>query len=256
MKDATQTPCRNCENILSPTDRYCRHCGQSAKTGRINLHILLHEIQHSIFHVDKGILYTIKELTVHPGKTLKNYLLGKRVNHFKPFGFVIILGTIYGFIAHFFNYYPETDTLPIINPESSTEYGIKTIELMYKNFSLAMLALVPFSALSSYIIFRKNGYNYMEHLVIYCYIVGMQILIMLFFYFFYYNLRLTWLHLVSSLISYAYNIWVFVQLFNKGSKLRTGLKAVLSIFFSTFLLLTTTFIVTFVVIFIAVIFKI
>ncbi|MDH6353963.1 hypothetical protein M2132_000283 [Dysgonomonas sp. PH5-45] len=79
--------CKNCNSTIK--GNYCQNCGQATKTDRINFHYLVHEIQHSIFHVDKGILFTIKELLLRPSITIKGYLEGKRVNLFKPFGFVV-----------------------------------------------------------------------------------------------------------------------------------------------------------------------
>jgi len=77
--------CKNCNNLYD--GNYCNHCGQSANTHEINFKSILHEVQHSLLHIDKGILYTTKELLLRPGKTISDYLNGKRVKHFKPFAF-------------------------------------------------------------------------------------------------------------------------------------------------------------------------
>ena len=42
--------CKNCSTPVS--GKYCSNCGQSTATARINFHYIIHEIQHSIFHVD------------------------------------------------------------------------------------------------------------------------------------------------------------------------------------------------------------
>lgn len=252
MKERDSTICKNCNNIVK--GNFCSSCGQSAKTGRINLHYLWHEIQHSIFHVDKGIFYTLKELTLRPGITIEGYLTGKRVNHFKPLAFVIILGTIYGFIAHFTNLFPEQSIIPDFgnnetNTPESLEYGRKFVEIVYSHYSLSMLLLVPFLSLSSFLIFKKSGYNYWEHLIIYSYIVGMQVVIMIILFFLYYFVRSPWVLFASSIITYLYNIWVFVQLFAKESKLKTIAKTIISFIFALTVLLIVIFIVTFIVVF-------
>lgn len=218
--------CKNCNNSF--VGKYCNHCGQSAHTGRINLHYLIHEIQHSILHVDKGIFYTIKELTLRPGETLRSYLAGKRVNYFKPFAFVIILGTIQGLVAHFLNVYPETEMMPFIIPESSRGFQQEMMKLIYGHYSMTMLIMVPFSALSLYFLFRKYHYNYWEFLIVCSYIVGMQILILFVFYLLYYCIKSLWIPLAGSAIAYGfYCIWVLIQFFNKDSKLKTGIKVIL-----------------------------
>lgn len=231
--EKTQT-CKNCG--ASVQKNYCSDCGQSTSAGRINSHYLWHEVQHSILHVDRGIFYTIKELILRPGITIKGYLDGKRVNHFKPFAFVIILGTIYGFIAHFFKVYPESELLPDLGPES-TESGRKVMEWVYGHYSLVMLGLIPFTALASYWVFRKKGYNYSEYLVIYSYITGIQILILLLAYPFYYSFSSLEIVLAALFFVYLYYVWVFVQLFSKDLWIITVIKTIFS------------FIITFVIVF-------
>lgn len=220
--------CKNCGEVVQ--FNYCSNCGQSAETGRINFHYLSHEIQHSVLHVDRGILYTIKELLIRPGYTIKNYLDGKRVNYFKPFAFVIILGTIYGLIAHFFDAYPEKEIVPNDVDAKVAEYYAIIIEWMYGHYSLVMLGLTPIVALSSYLVFRKSVYNYFEHLVMYSYIVGIQILLLLIGYIFYYNFSAIWFIGITSFLGYCYNIWVLTQVFSQGSWFKTMIKATVSIF--------------------------
>jgi Protein of unknown function (DUF3667) len=85
--------CMNCNYNL--VGNFCSNCGQSADTHDINVKSVFHELQHSIFHIDKGILYTTKQLFVRPGHTIREYIFGKRVKHFKPVAYIIILSTIY-----------------------------------------------------------------------------------------------------------------------------------------------------------------
>ncbi len=80
------TKCKNCNHDLK--GNFCNNCGQTKETHEINFKSILHEIQHSIFHIDKGILYTTKELFIRPGLTIREYLHGKRVKHFKPFAYI------------------------------------------------------------------------------------------------------------------------------------------------------------------------
>ena len=58
--------CLNCSTLVP--DRFCGHCGQDAHhTHRLPLAHMLHEIPHSIWHVDKGILYSIWNILIRPG---------------------------------------------------------------------------------------------------------------------------------------------------------------------------------------------
>jgi len=219
--------CKNCGAAAS--GKYCYNCGQPITTGRLDSHYIIHEVQHSIFHVDRGILYTIKELLTRPGNTLREYLSGKRISHFKPFAFVIMLGTIYGFICYFFKVYPEEAITPsYANNADAAHYSQLTFDWMYGHYSFVMLAFIPFYALGSYIVFRKAGYNYVEFLVINSYITGIQILILITTFIIYYLTLSKWAVLFSFSVGYLYHIWAYIQLFDDKSKILIIFKTLLS----------------------------
>ena len=94
------TTCKNCNQSFE--GHFCNNCGQSAKTHQINFQFLWHDIQHGLFHFDNGILYTSKQLFTRPGNTIREFIEGKQVRHFKPFSLVIVLATVYGLLIHFF----------------------------------------------------------------------------------------------------------------------------------------------------------
>lgn len=244
------TLCKNCGNLVNGS--YCSHCGQSVHTGRINLHYILHELQHSILHVDKGMFYTIKELIVRPGYAIKDYLSGKRVNHFKPFAFVVILGAIYGFLVHFFNIYPEVHIFGDAKVETVDDKNRAIFEWMYAHYSQIMFVVIPISALSSCLTFRKSGYNYMEHVIIYSYITGIHIIILMAIYPLYYLTMSSVVYFITFIVSYSYNVWVLAQLFKTTSWTKVSLKAVFSILLSILMI----FILTILIIIIVVVLKI
>lgn len=215
----TDKYCKNCN--IQITDNYCSRCGQSAKTSRIDRHYLLHEIQHSILHVDKGILYTIKELLVRPGYTIERYLDGKRISYFKPFAFVLMLSAIYSFLVHFFQAYPG-ETI-------ESDYTRGLFNSIYTHYSLFYLISIPLFALSSFLVFRKRGYNYIEHLIINSYIVGIRVFIAVISYPLYYALPSASIFWMTNVFSIGYNIWVLTQLFKTKNWILTFLKALFSV---------------------------
>ncbi|WP_370521823.1 DUF3667 domain-containing protein [Dysgonomonas sp. HDW5A] len=221
--------CKNCNN--QSNTKYCPSCGQFMKAQRIDFHYLIHEIQHSIFHVDKGILYTIKELILRPSQMLKGYLSGKRAKHFKPFAFVTILATIYGFLSHYLHIYPNVD---IISSSSQTQSAIQiTFDWLYKHYALITYLLIPFNALFSFILFRKSNYNYFEHLVINSYMIGIQILfliILLPLHYIFPTLNL----FLPLLLSYLYMSWTFYRIF-ENNLFKSIIKIIGIIIFSSIL---------------------
>ena len=223
--------CRNCGTTI--TGKFCHNCGQSAGTTRINRHYIVHELQHSVLHVDKGIFFTIKELIMRPGEMLSGYLSGKRVSHFKPVAFLVILATLYGFICHFFKVYPEGSFSFTESGNSAVdEQSLFIYEWVYGHYSFVMLAFTPFYALGAYLLFRKYGYNYMEFFVISCYIAGMQILMLIATYPIYYFTLSSWVVIFIFVLNYLYHIWVFIHLFRHSSPFTIIIKTIISMVIS------------------------
>lgn len=74
--------CRNCSQSLHLQQEFCHECGQRTDTHRIDYHFLVHEVQHGVFHGNKGIIYILKELLIKPGHTIREYVDGKRKDQF------------------------------------------------------------------------------------------------------------------------------------------------------------------------------
>jgi hypothetical protein len=96
MHSPAPAACLNCEAAL--TGPYCAQCGQDAHTQRFSWGYLLHEIPHSVWHVDKGLPYTIWEMLVRPGATMRRYLAGQRVRLFRPLALVLLVAGIASFL--------------------------------------------------------------------------------------------------------------------------------------------------------------
>src|SRR4030095_1775077 len=85
--------CKNCGSELH--DVYCAHCSQKASSERITFIYLLHEIFHFFTHVERGFLYTSWHMLTAPGKTVKEYIGGRRRIHQSPISYFIIWTTVY-----------------------------------------------------------------------------------------------------------------------------------------------------------------
>ena len=92
--------CKNCKKEIN--GNFCSNCGQSASLKRIDGHYIIHELEH-VLHFERGILYTIKELFINPGQTIRNYLSENRSRLVKPVIFIIVASLIYTLIDHFFH---------------------------------------------------------------------------------------------------------------------------------------------------------
>jgi hypothetical protein len=154
------TTCKNCTHLFK--GNFCPQCGQSAKEHSINATYFLHDIPHSILHIDKGFAYTLKELFIHPGKMLKEYLAGKRVRHFKPFAFVIILSTICTLLKKGIEYLLTQNNATVkLHTSFFTKYPALLIFLM-----------IPILSLVTWLFFKKRGFNYWEHFLVNTYLAA------------------------------------------------------------------------------------
>ncbi len=88
--------CKNCTHIYQ--GKFCPNCGQKTATHEIDFNFVVHEVPHSAFHLSKGIFFTIKELCTRPGKTIKEYFEGKRINHFPPLTYLLIITSLFVFV--------------------------------------------------------------------------------------------------------------------------------------------------------------
>ncbi len=146
--------CKNCSKQYQ--GHFCPQCGQSAHTERIGLAYFMHDIPHSVFHIDKGFFYTLKWMFKSPGTSIKEYLEGKRAKHYRPFAYVILMSTICTLLVPFIEkltYYQVHHIFP------------KHIELVFfqRYFSLLIFLLIPFLSLVTWLFFKNKGYNYWEH---------------------------------------------------------------------------------------------
>jgi hypothetical protein len=55
----------------------------------------MHDLLHGVFHIERGILFTLKQVVIRPGYSARDYISGKRVSYYNIFYLmVIILGVI------------------------------------------------------------------------------------------------------------------------------------------------------------------
>jgi hypothetical protein len=210
--------CKNCGHEFE--GKFCSNCGQDSEVDKINAKYFFKEISHSILNLDKGFFYTIKELFTRPGNSIRDYLQGKRKNHYKPISFVIITATIYlfttlitgerTFLSEFFygaiRGFEDKEFVTISN---ILKWGAN-------NFTYLTLILMPLFSFASFVSFRKAGYNYFEHLIINCYIKGAQIILYSVFCFLIHwtNNEIYILPVIALSLSIAYLIWFYMQFFD------------------------------------------
>ena len=223
--------CKNCGHFVE--GNYCSNCGQSANVGRFNLSDFLNDFSESIFQINRGLLFTVKELFVRPGLSIREFLDGKRQSHFKPMGYVLTFSALYFLISRIVggNTWANDLLFGFANAASDSEGDMKMVSLLTflaDNFSYATLLALPIFSLASYISFRKFDTNYLEHVILNSYIAGQQAILYSVFLLLTGYANSDFLESISVLTSVLYTFWVFWQFFSTGNRIVNILRSALT----------------------------
>ena len=110
MITETERPitCRNCEKEFE--GNFCYHCGQKSSVGRINGRQAVEDIVNHVLNMEKGFLFTAKELFIRPERVVHDYLWGKRVTYYHPLKYLLLILSVTAFLTFYFDVLNETYT--------------------------------------------------------------------------------------------------------------------------------------------------
>lgn len=174
--------CANCDRAIAGTDqKFCPACGQPTPAHRIDWHFLGHELEHSVLHMDRGILYSLKQLMLRPGHLMRDYINGRRGNQVKPLLLLMIMSAVVVVLTKYLAGAGVMDAALTAGAAGATEAGAgapldpallakasKTAaDLMNQYFAAFTLLLLPLEAAAFRLAFHRVGnLNYPEWLVI------------------------------------------------------------------------------------------
>lgn len=205
--------CKRCNNELS--GEFCSNCGHPGNLKRIDGRYLLSEIG-SVLNFDKGILYTVRELLLRPGESVRRYIREDRSKLMKPVIFVIVCSLIYSLaqqLLHFEEDYAQA------NAQVAGESAVRDILIwMQKNYGYANIIMAFFIAFWVQIFFRKKGYNYFEVLILLLYVIGAGMLILAVF-----GVAESFIGFgvltIGGVVAYLYGSWAIARFYDKRKKI-------------------------------------
>jgi hypothetical protein len=170
--------CINCGHaVAGANQKYCPNCGQPTPAHRIDWHFLGHELEHSVLHMDRGILYSLKQVMGRPGALLRDYIDGKRGNQVKPLLLITMMSAVVLLLNRLI-----TGTSIVDGGATDAILAGQTLPAEMQRFMLASravaswieshfaaftLMLLPIEALVFRVVFsRYSKLNYPEWLVI------------------------------------------------------------------------------------------
>lgn len=164
--------CKNCNTEIN--SKFCPDCGQPANLKRIDGHYIIHEIEH-VLHFERGILYTIRELTINPGQNIRNYLSENRSRLVKPIIFVIVTSLIYSIIINLFHI--EEQYVKFEGEGAKLSTPMKVFAWIQGHYGYANIIMGIFIAFWTKVFFRKYQFNFYEILILLCFVMGIAMLI-------------------------------------------------------------------------------
>ncbi|HEX7902255.1 MAG TPA: DUF3667 domain-containing protein [Chitinophagaceae bacterium] len=206
-----------CQNCGSQGDqKFCPNCGQVLEYKRINLPHLVHEVTHTFWHLEKGFLFTLKELAVSPGIMQKKYLSGLRLHYQKPFPLFAISGTI-GALCLYLIY----------------KNAANTDQFFYKHYYfLVQATMLPLYALITYLLFKSPQLYYAEALVLNVYMVGFMSIMIIPINVLSFFLPNGVISLIEVIFLLGYNIWTYLNFFSNKAGWWVVVKSIASIIIS------------------------
>lgn len=205
--------CLNCNHQV--TNKYCQNCGQKSNTHQYSIkHFVEHDLIHGVWHVDKGVFFTLKELFTRPGHSIREFIQGKRVNHFSFITLILLIVTVSALLAPY-SHIELSDLLP-----ANSKNNMAPIETFTKKYpKLVLIITIPISSLFSFLWFRKAKLNYSENLVLNSYRAAAELIIGLLFTIFgifcaNHNTIISLYIWIMTPAIFIYGIWYYYQFYS------------------------------------------
>ena len=165
MNQNISLTCLNCGTEIS--DLFCPHCGQKKDVKRLTWHSLVHEVAHFISHIEEGFIKTSIRLVYRPGRTIREYLEGKRKTYYKPVALYLVWVAIFlithKLVTQWMHYEATTAGNVLFFNHETGNYFVQ-----HKN--IFELLLLPIMALFLWLIITRPKMNYIETLALGIYI--------------------------------------------------------------------------------------
>ena len=213
----------SCKNCKEPVDwDYCPKCRQPVHLKRIDHNYIIQELG-DFFFANKGMVYTIKNVLIRPGESVRRFIAEDRYRFVKPITFLFLTSLVYVLVAHIFKISLE-DVSPIkmdAAEDVPTTFANWLLENPRYTFTIAVL----FIALWVKIFFRKAGYNFFEIFILMCFVFGITTLMDTVGVIIH---ALTPLNFTqTSIVGIIFQIWAIGQFFDR-KKVASYAKALLS----------------------------
>ena len=165
MNQNISLTCLNCGTEIS--DQFCPHCGQKKDVKRLTWQSLVHEVAHFFSHIEEEFIKTSVQLVYRPGRTIREYLEGKRKIYYKPVALYLVWVTIFLITRNLVSRWMHYENISVGN---ILFFNHETGNFFVQHRNIFELLLLPIMALFVWLIITKPKMNYIETLVLGFYI--------------------------------------------------------------------------------------
>lgn len=160
---------------------FCSHCGQRTNVKRITFKESWYDFWSRVYGFDGMFPRTLRDLTLRPGLAARKFIEGNRVLYYGPVGYFFLMITLYLVMASILgidikDFIVDRQSGFIEQPKSDSgiaQFSRKVMETVADNIRLVAFVVIPFYAfVARYFLFRKSGFNFMEHMVLPLYVMG------------------------------------------------------------------------------------
>ncbi len=213
---------------------------------RIDSQYVSHEMQH-LFHLEKGYIFTIKQLLFRPGKAVREFLYEDRNKYVKPIIYVIFNSVLFTLMTNYYEIkfsFFNIDKMPFLKGYlRSKEIGVwSDSHIGYTNLIMGL-----FIGFWTKLFFKKYGHNIFEIFVLLCYVLGTTILLLIPFLVAAELFNSSFIASCGLLVYFSYIFWAIGQFFGE-KKIVNYIKSIVAYIFGNLTYMLT-------VIFIAYFFK-
>lgn len=167
--------CINCDKEVS--EKYCSNCGQRTDVKRITFREGWYDFWARIYGFDGMFPRTLRDLTIRPGEAARKYIEGNRALYYGPVGYFFLMITVFLLFMSIVDVDVKEFMFQkmIMSPQqgSGEKLSEAILSFVSENMKIIAFFILPFNAVAArYLLFRKSGLNFLEHLVLPFYVLG------------------------------------------------------------------------------------
>lgn len=212
---ASTQACKNCQTEYNGI--FCPSCGQKMIDERFTIREGISNVFGIILNFDRGLWPTLYGLIKNPGIVLREYLNGITIKYYHPFRFLFLWLTLSVLLMAVtgINDYLQGEFSEQISGHPIPDI-LKDMLTVFNSYSHLLIASsMPLLALASWLFFRKQGYNYAEHLIVVSYAYGITVFLSIAFIPIYFldKASYAWLSSINLLIGIGFFTYVYLSFF-------------------------------------------